>query len=388
MLPFSSIDYFFIAGIFILWLFISKYLLRKAIDFSSNLLILSIIFLIFYYPKPIHIFLLVFYSYGVYYLFNSVIKVHNKLIGSLILLLPMIIVKSTIKVHYYPFDISQFVSFAGLSYMSFRIVSIYIESNPGSKPVNFFKYLNFLLFTPTLLIGPIDRYNRFLTDLKSGYDQINMDCFAKGWNSLILGIFYKYICAEIVDRYWLSQFNHDSTHLLDMISTMYAYYFYLFFDFAGYSSMAIGVGKMMGINVPINFDKPFIAKNPQDFWRRFHKSLGDWLRDYFFMPFYKFFSRKKKLKPYPLLRQNVALFCTFLLMGCWNGFQANYIISGAIFGIYSVVHNSYIYYSKKMRRDIVFGDMNERIINWISIFIMFNLTAFSIYIFSGRFPFL
>ena len=144
----------------------------------------------------------------------------------------------------------------------------------------------------------------------------------------------------------------------------------------------------MGIDVPFNFDKPFLSRNPQDFWRRFHKTLGDWLKDYFFTPFYMFFSRKKSLKSYPLLRQNIAMFSTFLLMGCWNGFQKNFIISGILFGIYSVVHNSYLHYCKKKKRDIVFGNLNESVVKWISIFIMINFAAFSIYIFSGRCPFI
>lgn len=388
MLPYSSIDFFIVTGILVVYLFLSKYFLKRVISYSHNILLISVFYLLFFYPKPWHIIILVGSSYLIYFLFISVLRTKNKLIGSILLLLPMILVKSDIRFHFYPFELNNFISFAGLSYISFRIVSLYIESVPGSKPVNFLKYISYLIYFPTLLIGPIDRYQRFLSDVNNGYDRLNAKNFIKGWQLLVLGILYKYICAEVVDRYWLSLLDSGSTGFFDMLNIMYAYFLYLFFDFAGYSAMAIGIGNMMGIDVPINFDKPFLSRNPQDFWKRFHKSLGDWLKDYFFMPFYMFFSRKKRLKPFPLLRQNVALFSTFLLMGLWNGFQSNFIISGMLFGLYSVGHNTYIFYCKKKRKDIVFGNLPEFQVKWISIFIMVNLAAFSIYLFSGRCPYL
>ena len=198
---------------------------------------------------------------------------------------------------------------------------------------------------------------------------------------------HKYIIAEFINKYWLETIDIHSKSVLTMANCMYAYFAYLYFDFAGYSALAIGTGKMLGIDVPVNFNKPFLAKNPQEFWQRWHKTLGDWLRDYFFKPFYKTLSTYKKMKPFPLLRQNIALFLTFLLMGCWNGFRFHFILSGSIFGFYSVVHNSYIYYSKKNRRDIIFGNLPKSVIKWISIFIMFNLAAFSVYVFSGKLTF-
>jgi len=152
--------------------------------------------------------------------------------------------------------------------------------------------------------------------------------------------------------------------------------------------MALGIAKMMGITVPVNFTNPFAAVNPQDFWRRFHISLGEWLRDYFFTPLYLYFSRITRFKKYPLTRQNMALILTFLFMGCWNGFKFNFILSGLIFGVYSAIHNTYVAECKKKRKDVVFGNLNPIAVKYISIFIMFNLAAFALYIFSGRCPLL
>lgn len=384
MLPFSSIDFFIVAALMITYLFVAKYLLKNLISYSTNVLVVNIFFLVLFFPRPWQVIVFIIYSYGITYLFTGIFKIKNKLLGCFFLLMPMISIKSYQHWNIHHDPVLDLISFAGLSYISFRIISVYMDSVPGSKPVNFFDYTGFLTFIPSLLIGPIDRYPRFKKDIDEGYVRINSKNFVDGWQLLMIGVLYKYICAEVIDRYWLSLISSDSKTIQDAASTMYGYFFYLFFDFAGYSSMAIGIGKMMGIDLPINFYLPFIARNPSDFWKRFHKSLGDWLSDYFFKPFYLYFSRKKSLKPYPLFRQNIALFATFLLMGCWNGFKWQYIISGMLFGIYSVVYNSYNHLCKKNGRDIVFGKMNPTVVTWISIFITFHLAAFSIYIFSGR----
>lgn len=379
MLPYSSIEFFIVAAFLVAVLYLAKALAGKTIPFHGMLMGLSLFYLLVYYPKPYHVLGFVAYSYILYIVINYLLKLRHKLIGSLLILLPMIMVKADVY--------HDLISFAGLSYISFRILQVYIDASPGDKPISFLRYMNFLIFTPTLLIGPIDRFARYNKDLDEGYNRLGSKALSAGWQLLVFGLLHKFILAEAVDRYWLSMADPESKALGDMANTMYAYFFFLYFDFAGYSAMAIGLGKMMGIDVPKNFDKPFLARNPQDFWQRFHISLGQWLRDYFFRPFYKEFSSMKLFRKTPLLRQNIALYLTFQLMGAWNGFQAHYLISGAMFGVYSVVHNSYAYYSRKKRKDIIFGKMNPAWVRIISIAIMFHMGALAIYVFSGRVPF-
>ena len=163
---------------------------------------------------------------------------------------------------------------------------------------------------------------------------------------------------------------------------MYSYLIFLFFDFAGYSLLAMSFAKFIGVSLPFNFNQPFLAVNPKEFWQRWHKSLGDWLNDYFFKPIFKDLTTKQKFKP--ITRQNFALLSTFTLMGFWNGFELHYIVSGILFGVYSMVHNYYVYLCKKNKKDIFFGTLNPKIVTLISIVFMFNAVAFSIYIFSGK----
>lgn len=373
-------------GMFILIMIGAKFVF-VASYYKYVLTFLNFIFLTIVYPQPYHFLILIFFSYLVTYLVSDRFKFKKKIWGIILLLGPMLLVKLDIIVLCYPFKLNDIIAFAGLSYASFRTMSYYMDKAPDEKMTDVVSYFNFLSFTPTLLMGPIDKFSRFYESQNNGFRNINSENYIIGWNALVKGVAFKYIFAEIIDRYWLNNYSQESREFLAIANNMYAYYFYLFFDFAGYSFMALGVGKMMGINVPVNFTNPFLAVNPQDFWKRFHITLGEWLKDYFFNPLFIFFSRKKSLKKYPLIRQNSSLLLTFLLMGCWNGFQLHYILSGFLFGVYSVVHNTYVAECRKRGRDIVFGNLNPVVVKYISIVIMFNLVAFAMYVFSGRYPF-
>lgn len=385
MLPFSLPEFFVLLLLFVLVLAGCKQVLRDT-HYRYVLAALNLVYLVFVFPKPLHFLLFIVYAYGVTALLQKVIRFRKKIWGILLLLLPMLLVKLDIRTTAYPFHWSDLVSFAGLSYASFRVMGYYMDAQPGSALPHPVSYFNFLSFTPTLLIGPIERFSRYVKTEATGFSNITPGNFETGIRYLVQGIAFKFVFAEITDRYWLQLFPPGSTDILAMCSTMYAYYVFLFFDFAGYSWMALGFGKLMGITVPVNFSNPFVAVNPQDFWRRFHISLGEWLKDYFFTPLYMQFSRMQRLKKVPITRQNMALFLTFLLMGCWNGFTFNYILSGALFGVYSVVHNWYVMTCRKKGRDIFFGNLPPRAVQIISIFIMINLVAISLFIFSGRWP--
>jgi len=386
MIPFSSFEFFILMAIFIAILAACKYFILDK-NYKHVLSLLNALFLICIYPKPVHFFFLITFSYVITYLIADVFKFKKKIWGILILLLPMLLVKFDIRFNFYPFEMNDIISFAGLSYASFRIMGYYMDKAPDEKIIDFISYFNFLSFAPTLLIGPIDKLGRFKASQDIGFLAINSENFIFGWNALVKGVVFKYIIAELIDRYWLNLYPETSKEIFHMANNMYAYYFFLFFDFSGYSFMALGIGKMMGINVPINFTNPFLAINPQDFWRRFHISLGEWLKDYFFTPLYLFLTRKKRLKNYPIARQNIALVLTFLLMGCWNGLKFNYILSGFLFGVFSAIHNTYLIQCKKKGKDVFFGNLNPLAVKITSIFIMFNLVSIAMYIFSGRCPY-
>lgn len=379
MLPFASVDFFLLFGIGVLALHLLKPLVRQRLPLVNVLVLASLAYVVFYYPKPVQLLLFIGYQCVFTWLLLFRWRRLHHLLGSLILALPMVLVKL-----HWQVDI---IGFAGLSYITFRCVQVYLDGEALRERFRFTDFITFLLFTPSLLAGPIDRYERFQDDLRQGWVRVNGDTFWAGMEMLLLGALHKFVLAEIVDRFWMSGIDAASTAVGDMASSMYAYTAYLYFDFAGYSLLAMGLGSMMGIALPKNFDCPWLTQNPPEFWRRWHITLGDWLRDYFFRPIYKSLSGMDRFRTRPVLRQNIALFSTFLLMGCWNGLEVHYIVSGALFGVYSAVYNSYQHGKRKRGKDI-WGNLPAWAVKYLSMAIMINLGAFALYIFSGRFPFI
>ena len=379
MLPFANIDFYLLFALVVPALYLGKLLLKDRIPFASVITGLSVLFVLVYYPKPLQLVVFTVYECAfTWLLLFRWLRLH-KLLGSLLLALPMVLVKLDWNV--------DVIGFAGISYITFRCLQVYLDGELLREKFRFTHFIGFLLFTPSLLVGPIDRYERFKSDLDQGWSRLNGAALLAGWEFLVLGLLHKFVLAEVTDRFWLSQVDASSTLAIDMAGSMYGYAVYLYFDFAGYSLLAIGLGRMMGIELPKNFDRPWLTQNPPEFWKRWHISLGDWLRDYFFRPIYKSLSGIQRLRTWPLLRQNIALFSTFLLMGCWNGLQAHYVASGALFGLYSVGYNSYQHQSRKHKRNF-WGSTPAWAVKSISIFVMVQLACFALYIFSGRFPYL
>jgi len=385
-LPFSSAVFFYFIAISVALVWIAKFIFKERIPFQYVIASLSTLYLTFLFPKPIQLFGLFVYLYLAVLALKKWYRSDNIVLPMLILSVPIFLMKSFILVPEETaspatLQLKNTIQIAGLSYIVFKVIGLYIDERRNPVNVSFLSFFNFTAFVPTLLIGPLDRYKRFQSDLQNGYSNINLSFYAKGWNNLILGLLFKFILAEAILRLVLNHLINDGSFLYH-VTYMYSYLFYLFFDFAGYSLLAIGSGNFLGVDVPINFDKPFLAVNPKEFWKRWHKSLGDWLGDYFFKPIFKYFTTKKVFESHQ--RQNIALFLTFSLMGFWNGFEWHYIVSGMLFGLYSVIHNDYIYRCKRSKRDVFFGELDPVAVRVLSIMIMFNSVAFAIYIFSGK----
>ena len=374
ILPFSGLYFFIIIFSFIIFLHLFKNILNKIISFKMILFIAIIIYIYFCIPHSEKILFFLIYVYGVYWIYVKN-KYQSTLLPMIIIALPMILHK---------FDVSPIFKVIGISYITFRTIQAIVDSHNYGK-LSFVEFTSFLLFPTTLLAGPIDRSYRFQEDLQKGYENLTLSNIGKGWDILLVGVLFKFIFAECVNKFWLIPIDENSVHLLDMMNSAYSYTTYLFFDFAGYSAMAVGLSIMMGITVPMNFNHPYLAPNPQDFWRRFHITLGSWLTDYFFKPLYKYLHNFNILKGKRLLIQNLAIIATFLLMGMWNGFTWYFIFSGFLFGIYSAIHNIYVVYVKKGGYDYFTIFPNIISLN-LKRFLMINGAVLALYFFSGRVP--
>lgn len=374
MLPFSGLDFFILTFCFILFLHVFKNILKEFVSYSTVLFVAIILYITFFIPHAEKILFFLVYVYAVYWIYVSN-KYQETFFPMIIVALPMILHK---------FDIDPIFKVIGISYITFRTIQAIVDSHNYGK-LSFMEFTSFLLFPTTLLAGPIDRSYRFQEDLKKGYENLTFNNIGKGWDILLIGILFKFIFAECVNKFWLIPIDENSVVFLDMVNSAYSYTTYLFFDFAGYSAMAVGLSIMIGINVPMNFNHPYLAPNPQDFWRRFHITLGSWLTDYFFKPLYKYLHNFDILKGRRLLIQNLAIIATFLLMGMWNGFTWYFIFSGFLFGIYSAIHNIYVVYVKKGGFDY-FAIFPDIIALNLKRFLMLNGAVLALYFFSGRVP--
>ena len=183
------------------------------------------------------------------------------------------------------------------------------------------------------------RWRNFQADLKRGYEGVSLNTWLSGLELIMVGVIQKFGLAELIWRYGLSTLDAHDYSFTGVALNASLYSAYLFFDFAGYSTMAIGIGMLFGFNLPINFRNPLATLNPQDFWRRWHISLSEWLRDVVFMPIYKALSKTAFFGRHRMAAQNIGIFATLLAMGVWNGLSPHYIVSGLMFGAYSVGHN-------------------------------------------------
>ncbi len=271
----------------------------------------------------------------------------------------------------------------GLSFVTFRAVDVllFAHKNEAIHPLD---YLTYLFFPLTLLAGPMYRWRTFQADLQKGFRQVNMGHWRVGFETLLLGIVQKFAVAHLIWLYGLNEISaHDYSFTgIALNATLYSAY--LYFDFAGYSNMAIGIGKMFGVNIPVNFQNPILSKNPQDFWRRWHISLSEWLRDVVFMPIYKALSKDSFFSQHRFAAQNIGIFATLFCMGIWNGLQLHYIVSGMMFGAYSVAHNRLLLSARKrpaLQQWLASkpAELGGRILTLV-------LAALALYVFSGRSP--
>lgn len=226
------------------------------------------------------------------------------------------------------FSLNTGIGFLGISYLTFRAIGTIIEMRDNLiKELRFWDFLAFVLFFPTLASGPIDRYRRFKTDMQKPLEGKEYRTFLnEGVDHLMRGFLYKFVLAYLIYRFALFPLEQSSGWPATL-GYMYAYSFYLFFDFAGYSAFAVGTSYLLGVKTPENFNQPFLSKSIKDFWNRWHMSLSFWFRDYIYMRFVLLAVKKKwfKSKYTPAYIGYVLLFG---VMGLWHGIQWNYIVYG------------------------------------------------------------
>ena len=310
--------------------------------------------------------------YGYYYIAKRTTSVLIYFVVLALSMLPIFVVKLAV---YTPYS---YIGFIGISYISFRIWQIIIEIRDGHiKSLNFFDTVYFITFFPTLSSGPIDRYDQFIDNINQSIPRkvYVSEYVWTGFAKILRGIVYKFGFAFLINKYIILALPEEHTFLTTLIY-MYAYTLYLFFDFAGYSNLAIGSGYILGIKVRENFNKPFLAHNMKEFWERWHISLSTWLGDYVFKSFVLNNIRNGlfKSKKYAARTGNIV---TMLVMGIWHGPYLFYIVYGLYQGVALVFTD--IYLKSKVYKKF----KTKPYYDFVSRIVCFQVIAFGMLLFSG-----
>ena len=229
----------------------------------------------------------------------------------------------------------------GFSYVAFRLIHTLRDKQTGIlPPLNLREYLTYVIFFPAYTAGPIDRAGRFIVDYVALPKLRGLDAarITEGAGRIIVGLFKKFVIADS-----LALIALDATKAAQADSAgglwllLYAYSFRLFFDFSGYSDIAIGIGILLGIRLPENFDRPYLKPNITAFWQSWHMSLTQWVRFYIFSPLSRSLLRRKQ-RPSNDVIMLICHLTTMIVIGLWHGVTWAFLVWGVWHGLALFAH--------------------------------------------------
>lgn len=226
----------------------------------------------------------------------------------------------------------------GISFFTFQQIGFLVDSyREETRRYSFLDYCGFVLFFPQLIAGPIVLHSELVPQLEGLRRRPDGSALAVGISIFLIGLAKKVLVADTVAGYATPVFDASAAGatltFADAWSGALAYTVQLYFDFSGYSDMAIGLGWLFGIRLPLNFDSPYRATSIIDFWRRWHITLGRWLRDYVYIPLGG--NRRGRTRRY------ANLMATMLLGGLWHGAGWTFIVWGGLHGTYLLVNHGW-----------------------------------------------
>lgn len=226
------------------------------------------------------------------------------------------------------------VAIIGLSYMLFRVIHLVLEApRMGQYPFGISRFVAYVTGFWTLLAGPIQRYDDFCTGLGSVGRPSDRDAVAAA-HRLVNGLIQAFVLAPLfVEPANIDLLKAEGASAVDFLIVLYAFPIYLYLNFSGYTDAMIGLAGLCGVTtLPENFDRPYLSRNVQDFWSRWHMSFGVWIKHYLFMPLNKALLTRWGFR-FELPATITAVMITFLLLGAWHGTNANFVVFGALHGI-------------------------------------------------------
>ena len=229
----------------------------------------------------------------------------------------------------------------GFSYVAFRLIHTLRDRQTGKLPrLTLREYTTYVIFFPSFTAGPIDRAERFLPDLQTlpGPEPSRL---VQGAGRIVVGIGKKFIIADSLAYFALNATKADqatSTGALWLL--VYAYTFQIYFDFSGYSDIAIGIGQLFGFKLPENFSQPYLKRNITLFWQSWHITLSQWVRFYVFSPLTRSLLSHKR-KPSPTVLALIGQMATMIVIGLWHGVMWHFVAWGVWHALGLFIHKVY-----------------------------------------------
>ncbi|MBK9924570.1 MAG: MBOAT family protein [Anaerolineales bacterium] len=233
----------------------------------------------------------------------------------------------------------------GFSYIAFRLIHVLRDKQMGRLPeLSLPEFATYVVFFPTLSAGPIDRAERFAKDLQKEF-ALNQDELLQAGQRIVIGLFKKFVVADLLALIALNDALATQVHSTGwMWLHLYAYTFQIYFDFSGYTDIAIGIARLVGIKLPENFLSPYTKPNLTQFWNNWHMTLTQWFRSYFFNPFNRWIRGYKSIPAWTMIL--IGQLATMLLIGLWHGITWNFILWGAWHGLGLFAQNRWSDFAK------------------------------------------
>lgn len=237
------------------------------------------------------------------------------------------------------FNLGTIILPLAISFFTFQQITYLVDTYRGeTREYSFLHYCLFVTFFPQLIAGPIVHHKEMLPQFaKDALYKIKSQHLAVGLTIFALGLFKKVVLADGIGQFATPVFTAaDGTYVVNFFESWVgalSYTFQLYFDFSGYSDMAIGIARMFGIRLPLNFNSPYRASNIIDFWRRWHITLSRFLRDYLYIPL------GGNRKSYARTQTNLMI--TMLLGGLWHGAGWNFVIWGGLHGLFLMINHGW-----------------------------------------------
>jgi alginate O-acetyltransferase complex protein AlgI len=247
---------------------------------------------------------------------------------------------------------TDFIFLIGISYTSFRAIHFVLEAYKNEiKASGLLTFLNYMLFFPAFISGPIHRYSHYCANSAGTRNASFRGDLSAGLERIVHGLFKKTVVSVILFPYTLTNMGVpvEQMAVWQIIVGLYALALYFYFDFSGYTDLAIGSARIMGFVLPENFDYPFLKKNIQQLWNHWHMSLTTWLTDYVYWPVVRRMRNGGFLRRHPVLLSNMGILVTFFICGIWHGDTLNFAIWGLYHGLGIACVNTYQQWKRKVR---------------------------------------